>query len=632
MLKRIASKESLVMQAQRLKARKFKPGFDNMPPDAALLWIEINSNRLTDDIIHGRYTPMPAMGFRVAKKNGSYRKPAKLTALDTIIQNSVIDSIKEHAEDRFSPSSFAYRSGRGVAAALQQYCVYGSEYSYAAVLDPVSCFDSIDHTVLTEALNTFDLPTDVIELIVMFIKMPIIIDNEIITSEKGLIQGAPLSGLLCNVYFDSMDKHLEANNIPFIRYADDIVLFGNSLSEIRAAFCTAEDYLEKNLKLKKNEHKCKIDSPSRLKYLGHSFTSDRHGLIALDDDLAIDTAYYKWHRSAPENNSRRVDILSNGILKQQDFSLLFESETTETNIPIATTDVINIYSNVIFDSGFLGKALGSGVIINIFGQNDKLIGHFYPSTPLTSPRVTNEQLAAYYDAAHRLELARQFVLASIHNLRLNIRYYNKQTPLKEYDTALRKINALASEIKQCDDHNVLLLLEAQVRQIYYGCFDCFISAEDFVFEKRTCRPPENNVNAMISFGNTVLYNLLASEIYKSALDVRIGFLHSTTKRAESLNLDIAEIFKPLVVDRTVFSLINRRIIRREHFTACENNGIYLTQDGKKIFLQAFYEKLDTVVSVKEYKMSYNQIISEEVQKLIRHFKNKDKYITFKQVR
>ncbi len=151
------------------------------------------------------------------------------------------------------------------------------------------------------------------------------------------------------------------------------------------------------------------------------------------------------------------------------------------------------------------------------------------------------------------------------------------------DTALRKINVLAAEIKQCSEHSELLLLEAQVRQIYYSCFDSFISAEDFVFEKRTRRPPENNVNAMISFGNTVLYNLLASEIYRSALDVRIGFLHSTTTREESLNLDIEEIFKPLVVDRTAFSLINRRIIRREHFTASENNGVYLTQEGKRIF-------------------------------------------------
>lgn len=199
-----------------------------------------------------------------------------------------------------------------------------------------------------------------------------------------------------------------------------------------------------------------------------------------------------------------------------------------------------------------------------------------------------------------------------------------------YRTEIDQCSCL--RIKQCGKHGDLLLLEAQVRQIYYSCFDSFIGAEDFVFEKRTRRPPKNSVNAMISFGNTVLYNLLASEIYRSALDVRVGFLHSTTRREESLNLDIAEIFKPLVVDRTVFSLINRRIIRREHFTASENNGVYLTQEGKRIFLQTFYEKLDTVVTVKDHKMNYNQIISEEIRKLISHFKNGDKYIPFKQVR
>ena len=85
MLKRIASKESPIEQARRLKACKFKPGFDNMIPDTDLMWIEINSKRLTDDILNSRYNPMPAVGFYVVKKNGSYRKLVKLTVLDTIV-------------------------------------------------------------------------------------------------------------------------------------------------------------------------------------------------------------------------------------------------------------------------------------------------------------------------------------------------------------------------------------------------------------------------------------------------------------------------------------------------------------------------------------------------------------------
>jgi len=65
---------------------------------------------------------------------------------------------------------------------------------------------------------------------------------------------------------------------------------------------------------------------------------------------------------------------------------------------------------------------------------------------------------------------------------------------------------------------------------------------------------------MISFGNVVLYNLIAAEIYRSPLDIQVGFLHATNTRKESLQLDLAELFKPLLVDRVVFSLINKRVI------------------------------------------------------------------------
>ena len=114
--------------------------------------------------------------------------------------------------------------------------------------------------------------------------------------------------------------------------------------------------------------------------------------------------------------------------------------------------------------------------------------------------------------------------------------------------------------------------------------------------------------------------------------MRIGFLHATTARLNSLNLDIAEIFKPLLVDRVVLSLVNKGIISPEHFETCENGGIHLTAEGKRIFLRAFYDKLDTVITVKERKMSYDGVIKEEIRKLVRHFRGEDKYRGFRQVR
>ena len=632
MIKEIAQVERLQACASALKSQKFKPGFDNMDGAAASLWIEINGQSLSQKLMHGQYEVMPAIGFRVAKKNGSYRRLAQLTAMDTIVQNSILSVIDEKCEAAFSAYSFAYRKNRGIASALKLYCEYASRFPFVVKIDPISCFDHFDHDILQPAVYEILKEKATTELIMKFVKMPCLVDGEYLRTERGVLQGAPLSAVLCNIYFNAFDQYLENKGLTFIRYADDIVIFSDSLRTAEENHRLAVDFLSEQLHLQENPRKTAIDAPSNIQYLGHRFEVNKYGFTALAADRETRAVYYNWHSSVPTNGRRRVDILSDGILRQKEFSLEFASDCQESNIPIETTDVINLYSNVVFDSGFFKKAAEHGISINVFDQNDHLLGHFLPAGELKSPKTTVEQLLVYQDEEKRLQLARQFLLASIHNTRLVIRYYRKQAANPAYTEALNQIEKLVSQIKACDNYEQLLLLEAQVRKAYYGCFDYFVGNSGFSFEKRTRRPPQNEMNAMLSFGNVVLYNLIAVEINKTALDVRIGFLHATNRRQESLNLDIAEIFKPLVVDRTIFSLINLHMLLPEHFRREENGAVYLTENGKRIFLRQFYDKLDSTQTIKEEVLSYDQLIRREIYSLIRYFKGNGPYKPFKQVR
>lgn len=635
MPERICDKNVLIGFAKALADRGFKPGFDSMTADALVIWLEINGDGLVRDLLSGRYKPLPAVGTNIAKKHGGYRRIVRLTALDTVIQQALLDAVHDEAERQFSPRSHAYRKGRGVSTAVAQYCAEGMAHSFAAKLDPTACFDNIDHSVLRAAVADFFGDEALTRLIMRLTEMPVIIDGEpgkIQETHKGILQGAPLSSLLCNIYFHSFDTFLEEQKIPFVRYADDTVLFADSLEEIRLFMREAECFQSEKCKLKKNPAKCAVGSPSELTFLGYRFERGKNGnYTALEED-APDHAYYRgWHISTPERENRAVDLLSDGILRQKEYSLVFENNEKEHEIPVMSTDSINIYSSVIFDTGFFKRAADCGITVNLFGQTGKLLGQFTPFSSLLSPRVTLEQFEAYFNVQKRVALAREFVLASIHNLRLVIRYYNKMYPDALYDSMLRKIERVEKKIKETDDYDELLLLEAQARQFYYQCYDSFIRAEGFVFEKRSRRPPRNEVNAMISFGNAMLYNLLATEINKTPLDVRVGFFHATNRRQQSLNLDVAEIFRPLIVDRVVFSLINRRAVTPDDFFS-DGGGVYLNAEGKRIFISAFYEKLDTCVTVKGKSVKYKSIIREEVQKLVRYFRQGEKYKPFKQIR
>lgn len=187
-----------------------------------------------------------------------------------------------------------------------------------------------------------------------------------------------------------------------------------------------------------------------------------------------------------------------------------------------------------------------------------------------------KQCAIYMDAEKRLELAKQMELAGLHNMRANVRYYDKkkpQTELKETESELGKCIEHIREGKSVEE---LLLIEARARQRYYSFFNYVLRQDGFRFERRTKQPPQDPLNALISFGNTLLYNHFLQSIWKTSLDPRVGIVHATNQRSYSLNLDFADIYKPIVVDRVIFSLINLYQIKPdEDFERIENGEVYL---------------------------------------------------------
>ena len=176
----------------------------------------------------------------------------------------------------------------------------------------------------------------------------------------------------------------------------------------------------------------------------------------------------------------------------------------------------------------------------------------------------------------------------------------------------------------------MMLIEARARGIYYSTFNRIINQKEFEFTKRTRRPPKDELNAMIGFGNTMLYNYFAQFVSKTSLDDRIGVVHATNNRAHSLSLDFADVFKPVIVDRLIFSMINKHQIKKEiHFCTSDKGGVYLNDVGKRLFVENFDKKLISKVVVKGEKTTYRYLMEHEVKEYAKFIERGKEYKAYK---
>lgn len=321
-----------------------------------------------------------------------------------------------------------------------------------------------------------------------------------------------------------------------------------------------------------------------------------------------------WKQDSMQRVERNYNIVHEGILSKKDFTSLFETGDNKYYIPANTTKRIDVYNEVTLSGGFLTQAAQQGIDVAIYDKFGNLLGTYESNQNLGSAETMIRQVNLYQNPVARLEIAKRIELAAFSNMRKNVTNHFNRTHLVEVQEIRQYLNDICSQIKSSTDIDNLMLVEAQGRQQYYRFFDYAITNPRFPFVKRSKRPPENEVNAMISFGNTLMYNRLALEISRTSLDNRIGVIHAVSARRNmTLSLDLAEIYKPLIVDPIIFRLVNNQILDTSWDFTPGGGGIYLSDSGKTKFIEAFNSALLRSLTVDGKKITYAQLIRREVR-------------------
>ncbi len=325
---------------------------------------------------------------------------------------------------------------------------------------------------------------------------------------------------------------------------------------------------------------------------------------------------------------KTIYIFSNGRLKRKDNTLFFENEEgVRKFIPVENTKEIFAFGEIDLNTKMLNFLAQKEIILHYFNYYDYYAGSFYPREHYNSGFMILKQAAYYMDSEKRVFIAKRFIEGAAKNCLKILKYYERRG--KTLGSQISEIERLLIELDKQNGIDASMAIEGQIKQTYYQGINAIIENDAFRFSERNRRPPTDSINALISFSNSMIYTYCLSEIYQTHLDPRIGFLHSTNFRRFTLNLDVAEIFKPVIGDRTIFALINKGIITPADFEKMLK-GIVLNDKGRKKFLTYMDEKLKQTIkhSTLKRQVSYRRLIRLELYKLEKHFLGEKEYKPF----
>lgn len=280
-----------------------------------------------------------------------------------------------------------------------------------------------------------------------------------------------------------------------------------------------------------------------------------------------------------------------------------------------------------FNTAFLSFISQYGIPIHFFNYYHFYTGSFYPKEKLLAGQLLVKQVEHYIDYDKRLTLARKFINAAADNIHRNLRYYNGRG--KDVSAYMKEIDYLRKKIMKTATIEELMGTEGNIRKQYYAAWNVIVD-QNIQFEKRIMHPPDNMINSLISFVNSLIYAKVLSEIYHTQLNPTISYLHESGVRRFSLCLDIAEVFKPLIGDRLIFSLLNRNQITEKSFTK-ELNFLHLKKESSKLIVKELEERMKKTIMHKELgrQVSYQYLIRLEAYKFIKHLIGEKEYEGFK---
>lgn len=291
------------------------------------------------------------------------------------------------------------------------------------------------------------------------------------------------------------------------------------------------------------------------------------------------------------------------------------ADEPQQNIPVREISQMLLYGNIHLTTPVISTCLYEQIPVFFLSQSGKYKGHLWSAQ---SGELTAEltQYERHGDEGFQLEMARAIVRGKLLNSKQLLLRMNRKRHSEQVADAVAGTNADLQSVSGSSSVEQIRGYEGIAAARYFPALGQLLQANDFALFRRTRRPPTDPINALLSFGYTLLYNNVLSFILVEGLNSYLGNLHRSDRKETHLAFDLMETFRSPIVDSMVLRMVNQRIITAEDFQPpAENGGIYLTDGARRVFLRQFEVRMDALTAYgdRTEQVTYRRAIQLQVK-------------------
>ena len=646
-------------------------GVDGETIEAFEADLKVNLETLRNEVYYDTYRPRALLRVDVEKDSGGMRGLCIPSVRDRVLQTAVALVLTPLFEAEFEDCSFAYRKGRSVEMAVARVeRLRDQGYHWVVDADITKFFDSIPHPRLKDEIEKLVQDGRILGLIKRWLRSEVHDGPRTYRLKQGVPQGSPISHLFANLYLDHLDEELLDKDLRLVRFADDFLVLCKSKQRAEAALEFTTEVLE-SLRLEVNEDKTRIVDFNRgFRFLGVQFirslafkskqparisprqskadqtsavevqtaTDDPPGIIRIGfNELGLAPQDFPSEPVPPEpieplqdelEATQRADhdprlrtlyLLEHGLVlgKESERFVVRRKGDVVQEIPAIKVDQIMVFGNSQITTQAMQLCLRETIPIFLLSGMGRYYGAIdsFATDPVLLHR---DQFARAADPAFCLQLAREFVRGKIANTRLILMRQGRKREAPALREAKGALQMCLGGVDRAQTLDELRGFEGQAARSYFGAIKATLDSA-WGFHGRARQPPTDPVNALLSYGYTLMFYNVYSFARARGLNPHVGYLHPMRAGHPALISDLMEEFRAIVVDAVVWKLVFNHRLSPEDFDWPQEDGkgCFIKPAARKTFIQTLEAKFNSPIRhpVSGLQLDYRRCMEHQARHL-----------------